>query len=122
MNNEPDYQCDCKFVKNKQNLKKCLLCKKNLSKKNFKRHRDLCANKNMMHPLKVDSVPVSLITTLKDHDDLPPAFAKHILHKLRNDTIGDLCCREKVLIRLGVIFYSRIKCKKDKKTQGNKLL
>ena len=71
----------------------------------------------MLHPLKVNSVPVSLIKTLKDHDDLPPAFAEHILHKLRNDTIGDLCCREKVLIRLGVIFYGRIKRKKDKKLQ-----
>ena len=45
------------------------------------------------------------------------AFIDNILKKLRCDKIGNLCRKDEVILRLGEVFYGKIKRKKDKKVQ-----
>ena len=71
--------------------------------KNFTRHRNLCAKKRRKHPLKIGTVPVTLLEATIKHSNVPQDFLKHILNKLRDDIFGTI--------------YGRIKRKKDKKVQ-----
>ena len=71
--------------------------------KNFTRHRNLCSKKQRKHPLKIGTVPVTLLEATIKHSNVPQDFLKHILNKLRDDIVGTI--------------YGRIKRKKDKKVQ-----
>ena len=79
--------------------------------------RNLCAKKRRKHPLKIDSVPVALLEATIKHSTAPQDFLKHILNKLRDDIVGTLCKQDQIIVKLGIIFYGRIKRKKDKKVQ-----
>lgn len=92
-------------------------CKKFIQMKNFTRHRNLCAKKWRKHPLKINSVPVALLEATIKHSTVPQDFLKHILNKPRDDIVGTICKQDQIIVKLGIIFYGRIKRKGDKKIQ-----
>lgn len=113
---KPVYQSERQGT-NQNRIQRCTQCKKFIQMKNFTRHRNLCAKKRRKHPLKIDSVPVALLEATIKHSAAPQDFLKHILNKLRDDIVGTLCKQDQIIVKLGIIFYGRIKRKKDKKVQ-----
>ena len=51
------------------------------------------------------------------HSTVPQDFLKHILNKPRDDIVGTICKQDQIIVKLGIIFYGRIKRKGDKKIQ-----
>ena len=112
----PVYQSE-RQVTNQNKIQKCTECKKFIQKKNFTRNRNLCAKKRRKYPIKIDSVPDVLLDETINHSTAPPDFLKHTLNKLRDDIVDTICKQYQTIVKLGIIFYGRIKRKRDKKVQ-----
>ena len=60
-------------------------------------------------------MPLALLKATIKHSTAPEDFLKHILNKLRDDILGTLFKQDQIIVKFGIIFYGRIKIKKDKK-------
>lgn len=112
----PVYQRE-RAGKNQEALSKCSQCNKFISISNFTRHKKTCAKQDMIHPTKISSISLKIIQISSSTKSTNQAFIEDILNKLRDDKIGKLCRTDEIIVRLGEIFYGKIKRKKDKKVQ-----
>ena len=103
-----------------EKLTKCSRCNKFINSSNFYRHKKTCVKEGMSHPKKISKIPVTFIELCNKNKTLNSYFINDILSKLRNDKVGKLCKSDTIILRLGEVFYGKIRRKKDKRVQVGK--
>ncbi|XP_057297360.1 uncharacterized protein LOC130627280 [Hydractinia symbiolongicarpus] len=103
------------------NLIYCSDCNKFILPKSFFCHKRNCKGDRRR---KIAPTPVFVLETQERNDglDLSPEFQEHILSEFRNDRIGNVCRNDATLLKLGDVFYARVKRKKDKRVQVRKTI
>ncbi|XP_057306810.1 uncharacterized protein LOC130645001 [Hydractinia symbiolongicarpus] len=111
----PIYQRERKGLKWKS-TKSCGSCNAFIATRGFSKHLKRC-QKN--HCRSIISVPTSLLS-VPESEDLDEDFKTNILAKLRDNKVGRLCCKDKLILKVGSVFYWRTKRKTDKAAQVKK--
>ena len=112
----PVYQRE-RAGKSQDDISKCSQCSKFISISNFTRHKKVCAKQDMVHPSKISKISMKMMEISSSTQSKNQGFIADILNKFRNDSIGKLCRSDKIIVKLGEIYYGKIRRKKDKKVQ-----
>ena len=120
---KPRYQRERKGRKAEDTkLSFCNKCSMFMTSKEFQRHRrDICKNSGA-NPSKAISTSTEIFEQSIKHKNLflTDDFKKYILSKIGTDQIGKICRQDQTILKLGSIFYSKIKRKQDKAIQVRK--
>ena len=96
---KPIYQRE-KIARIFKKLTCCGTCKSFIGSRAFHRHVKNC---QLNHCSESINLPVALLeASIVNVDE---DFRTHILAKIRDDTVGRLCVRDKVILQVGGVFY-----------------
>ena len=97
-----------------RSVARCSQCVKYILKKSLYRHRKICSRKPSVSTSKIFVTSTNTLE-VNQLQDWPNSFKETILETLRNNRIGNLCRKDNTILKLGNVFYGRIKRKKDKR-------
>ena len=109
---KPNYQRE-KKANVWKNLICCGFCNAFVGSRGFSRHQKNCQKHSSK---KVISLPVDLMA-VPNNGFISDDFKANILGKFRNNDIGRLVRRDEVILKIGSVFYSKVKRKLDKASQ-----
>ncbi|XP_057298490.1 uncharacterized protein LOC130629354 isoform X2 [Hydractinia symbiolongicarpus] len=109
----PKFYRERKQSKSESDLVKCSNCKGFYGTRYWIRHVRDCGNGQSV-PIKLSSMKVTEQFTCSDE------FRKHIVNKIRDDPVGDLCRSDRVILDYGKHSYDRIKRRHEKQEEVRK--
>ena len=99
-----------------RNLLCCGYCQRFIGARGYSRHKINCQKNSCKKVLTLPTALMEIPSSVVLSDD----FKVNILSKFIHNKVGRLCCKDETLLRIGLVFYGRIKRKIDKAVQVRK--
>ena len=112
---KPDYHREKKAQKWKK-VKLCGSCKGFIGTRGFSRHLNCCQPNSCKPSISIPASFLEVPSNLEIDED----FKNNILGKLRENEVGNLCRTDQTILKVGMMFYGKVKRKADKKVQVRK--
>ena len=111
----PNYERE-RSAKVSKDISYCNYCFSFVSRKFWYTHLKNCQKHSCK---KIVPIPVGLLK-LPDEINISDDFRNNILSKFRSDKIGEICCSDPTILRVGSIFYNKEKRKVGKAVEVRK--